>query len=1135
MDVKLSLDGDRLRYSAPQGTMSPALLKELADNKEEVCKFLNRAQEGMLSASASVRPVPRDGDLPLSFAQERMWLINQLAPASSAYNIATAIRLQGTINVSALEQALDEIVRRHEVLRTTFTVVDGRPAPVVQPPSGHALLIFDLRSLTEAGRKECCDKLAAQHAERLFDLSKGPLLLTTLLRPGDTDHMLLLTMHHIVSDGWSLAVFTRETLSLYAAFASGRPSSLPELPIQYADFAAWQRHWLEGGTLEKQLVYWKQQLGDQPPALELPTDRTRPAVQTDSGASESFSLSRALTSQLQAIGRRAGATFFMVLLAAFETLLYRYTGQTDISVGTPIANRNRAEIEGLIGFFVNTLVLRAKLNGDESFSELLRRVREITLGAYVHQDVPFEKLVEELQPERDTSRSPLLQVMLALQNLPREEVHLQGLLVSPLDLDNHTAKFDLTLDIDDSGPELRCLFAYNTDLFDAATIRRLSAHFVTLLESIVHSPEQRLAELPLLTKEEHHQLLFEWNDTAVPFPSDKAIDQLFQEQTARTPDAVALVFGAEQLTYAELNARANRLAHHLRGLGVGPEVLVGICVERSFEMVVALLGVLKAGGAFVPLDPALPAERLAFMLADTSAPVVLSQRSLVSRLPEMSSSLVLIDEEHAAVSSKSTENLRVVVSPHNLAYVTYTSGSTGRPKGVAITRRSVVAFIHWACTVFSPEQLAGTLASTSICFDLSIFELFVPLACGGTIILAENVLQLPDLPAARQVTLVNTVPTAMGELLHLDIPASVRTVNLAGEPLQNALVQQIYQQMNAAEVWNLYGPSEDTVYSTCTLVARGALHQPTIGRPIANTQVRLLDRNLQAVAIGVVGNLYLSGDGLARGYLARPALTAERFLPDPFGTVPGARMYTTGDTARYRADGAIEYLGRIDQQVKLRGFRIELGEIEAALNQFKSVREVVVVVRGVTEGEKQLVAYVVTEPGRQPTVSELLEQVRSKLPGYMVPSAFVFLKKMPLLPNGKINRRALPAPDGKRPNLQQAFAAPLTELERTIATVWQDVLRVESVSVHDNFFDLGGHSLLMIQVQEKLRKAFDRELPLVDLFQYSTVNSLAKHLSGNQGESTPHVSHAEKLGLGKDRLRQLRLSRQGLKVSGNHR
>jgi amino acid adenylation domain-containing protein len=1040
---------------------------------------------------------------PLSFAQERLWFLNQLQPDDTAYNMPTAVRLMGHLDVVALECSLNEIIRRHEALRTTFAVVDGNPKQIIAPTLELPLRVIDLQELSTADWEAAARRLASNEARTPFDLAQGPLVRTTLLRLNLEEHVLLVTMHHIIADGWSVSVFFRELSALYQSYASGKPSQLLELPIQYADFTVWQREWLQGEVSETQLAYWKRQLHDAPMVLELPADHPRPAMQSFRGATQSCILPITLAEKLTTLSRREGATLFMTLLAAFQTLLYRYTGQDDIIVGSPIAGRNQVETEELIGFFVNTLVLRTDLSGNPSFRELVGRVRELALEAYTHQDLPFEKLIEALQPSRDLSRSPLFQVMFVLQNAPMGKLELPGLTLTPLDIESVTAKFDLTLFMRETAQGLQATMEYSTDLFDATTITRMLGHFQTLLEGIVADPNRRLSELPFLTEAEVRQVLVEWNRTKADYPQDVCVHELFEAQVECTPDAVALVFEDQQLTYRELNCRANHLAHSLRTRGVGPEVPVGICMERSLEMVVGLLGILKAGGAYVPLDPAYPQERVAFMLADTQATVLLSQKRLAARLPAHRTQVVAVDAEWERMTQHDEENMTSGTTADNCAYVIYTSGSTGKPKGVAIEHQSVTTLLYWARDMFPSADLAGVLASTSICFDLSVFELFTPLSWGGTVILAKDALHLPTLPGAKDVTLLNTVPSAMAELLRMGgVPASVRTVNLAGEALQHNLVQQIYTQTATERVLNLYGPSEDTTYSTVALLGRGANGSPSIGRPIANTQVYLLDRHLQPVPIGVPGEIYLGGHGLARGYLHRPELTAEQFMPHPFSDEPGARLYKTGDLARYLPDGNLQFLGRVDHQVKLRGFRIEPGEIEAVLGQHPAVRQAVVLTREDTPGDTRLVAYVVPQQEPPPTSSALRSFLQQKLPGYMVPSAFVLVNALPLTPNGKLDRRALSAPEQTRSQPQDTCMAPQDALELQLTKIWEKVLGITPIGVRENFFELGGHSLLAVRLFAQIKKAFGRQLPLATLFQAPTVEQLAGMLR-QEGWSAP--------------------------------
>ncbi len=1089
LDVNLSAEGDRLRINAPAGVMSPEVQEELAARKTELLDFLKEASLGTRLLPPPIDRTPRDKELPLSFAQMRLWLLDRLSPETATYIIQECFRLKGEFNLAAFEQSLTDIVRRHEALRTCFLTVDGRPVQKIAPPEPFQICVVDLQGLPEAAQQEAA-RLALADARRPFDLSKAPLIRATLLKLAAEEQVLLLMMHHIVFDEWSFGVFERELSVLYKAFLRGQASPLPELPIQYADFAVWQREWLQGEVLQAQLDYWKEKLGGNLPVLELPMDRPRPGLLTHNGSIVTFLLSPDLAERLKTLSRLEGTTLFVTLLAAFKVLLLRYTGQEDLLVGTPIANRSRPEIEGLIGFFVNTLVMRSDLSGNPSFRELLKRVQETALGAYAHQDLPFEKLVQELNPERDLSRSQILQVLFSFLNTPTQPFELPGLEPIRIKSDNGTSKFDLSLYAIETPEGVSCTFEYNTDLFNADRIGRMVEHLQTLLEGIAAHPEQRLSELPLLPESEKHRLLVEYNDTATDFPRDMCIHQLFEEQVERTPNQVAVVFNDQQLTYRELNERANQLAHYLRGLGVGPEVLVGICMERSIEMVVGVLGILKAGGGYMPLDSRSPVSRLAIILEDAQVSLLLTQARLVGQLSAHGVQIVRVDADRNSIAVESRANPLEPSSPQNLAYVLYTSGSTGQPKGVAIEHRNTVAFIRWAQGVFPPEDLAGVLFSTSLCFDLSVFELFVTLSTGGCVIGAENALELNRLPAAEKVTLINTVPSAIAELVRQGgWPARLRTVNLAGEPLSNKLAQLVYGQSTVEHVYNLYGPTEDTTYSTWVRVEKGANQEPTIGRPISNCQAYILDRQIQPVPVGIAGELYLGGAGLARGYWKRPDLTAAQFVVNPFSSDPAARLYKTGDLARYRADGNIEFLGRVDRQVKIRGFRIELGEIENVLRGHSGVREAVVVVR--EEREKQLVAYVVAEGESGSMRAELLEYLKQKLPGYMVPATCIVLPELPLTPNGKVDHKALPLAELQRSELPSNYVAPRTEIEKTLARIWEDVLGAKDVGVHDDFFRLGGHSLRAVSLISEVERVFGMRFPLISLFIAPTIAQLS--------------------------------------------
>ncbi|WP_460203568.1 amino acid adenylation domain-containing protein [Scytonema sp. NUACC21] len=1095
-------------------------------------------------------PIKRDTHLPLSFAQARLWFLDQLEPGSAVYNIPAAVRLSGSLDVAALQQSFNEIVRRHETLHTTFMRVDGEPIVALAPVSSFKLTMVDLRELAPDEQSTEVSRLIALEAQRPFDLSNGPLLRATLLQLNQTEHVLLVVMHHIISDGWSMGVLIRELAALYEAYSREQPLTLPELPIQYADFAHWQRQWLSGEVLQAQLEYWKQQLAGAPPVLELPTDRPRPPVQTFRGASQSLALPEPLSQGLKALSQRYGVTLFMTLLAAFQTLLYRYTGQSDICVGSPIANRNRSETESLIGFFVNTLVLRTQVSGNASFSELLARVREVALNAYAHQDLPFEQLVEALQPERNLSHQPLFQVMFVLQNAPMPTLELPGLSLNPLSMDSTIAKFDLTLSMEDTDRGLVGWLEYNSDLFDASTINRMLAHFQTLLEGIVAHPEHRLANLPLLTPQNQHQLLVEWNDNRTDYPKQQCIHQLFEAEVERSPDKVAVVFEDQQLTYSELNRRANQLAYYLRSLGVGPEALVGICLERSLLMVVGLLGILKAGGAYVPLDPTLPIERLAFMLGDAQVPVLLTQQHLVAKLPIGKTEVVCLDAGWEANAYDSTthythqneENLTNDVQPNNLAYAMYTSGSTGIPKGIAVPHRGVVRLVKQTnYAELTAEEVFLQFAPIS--FDASTFEIWGCLLNGARLVVfparMPSLEELGRILQQYQVTTLWLTAGLFNQMVegYIEGLEQVRQLLAGGDVLSVSHVQTVLQKIKGCRLINGYGPTEGTTF-TCgypiTTADRVGISVP-IGRPLSNTQVYILDSHLQPLPIGVPGELYIGGDGLARGYLNQPGLTAKKFIPNPFSSDPGACLYKTGDLARYNSDSNIEFLGRLDHQVKLRGFRIDLPEIEVTLSHHPAVHEVVVTAREDAPGNKRLVAYVVPKQDREePTIAEMRRFLVEKLPDYMVPSAFVLLSTLPLTPNGKVDRKALPSPQqGVRPELTADYVAPQSELERTIAIVWQEVLQVEKVGIHDNFFDLGGHSLLVIQVHGKLRQALDWELSMVDIFQYPTISALANYYSQQQSER-PSFEHTQERAQGrKDLMKQQRQLRQKNRATNN--
>ena len=1072
--------------------------RDLSSKKMELLKSLLK-KEGIESThedTALTQPalqvVSRAQPLLLSFAQQRLWFLEQLDPGSVAYTIPLVLRLRGSLDLLAIQTSLRALIQRHEVLRTTFGSHEGHPIQQIIPDPPLDCSLLDLAHLSSEERRVRELAWLAAELEIPFDLERGPLLRVRLLRCGAQEHVLLLLFHHIIFDGWSMEVLLRELTPLYLAALSGEHASLPPLPVQYADYAAWQRSWLQGEVLQEQLAYWQQQLQGVPAFLDLPTDFPRPPLQTFRGHSLAFTLPPALHAGLERLSRQEGATLFMTLLAAWQVLLSRYTGQDDVVVGSPIANRSQAEIEGLIGFFVNTLALRTDLSGNPNFHEVLRRVREVALGAYSHQELPFERVVEAVQPPRDASRSPLFQVMFALEVVSSASLALPGLQMEPVEVEDQVAKFDLSLFMQ-AGPDgLQGVLEYNCDLFTAETIQRLIKHWTVLVQDIVAHPMCPIGHLALLSAREQH-MAKNWNTTEHDYKMSQCIHELFEAQVERTPDAVALCWEEEQLSYRHLNERANQLARQLQAWGVHAETPVGICLRRSPFLLISLLAVLKAGGAYLPLDPVYPAERLAFMVQDAQAPLVLTQRSLYERVPEMHTRTRCIEEEEAGWSALPTENLGNEGSAEQLAYIIYTSGSTGQPKGVMIAHRNTVAMLQWARECFSAQEMAGMLASTSVCFDVSVFELFAPLCSGGTVIMAEDILKLPSLANTAQVTMICAVPSVIAELVRSgELPATVQSVNFAGEALSQKLAQQTYESGLVEQVRNIYGPTEDTTYSTYALLERDATTAPPLGQPLPGGEVYLLDRALQPVPIGIVGEIFLAGVGLARGYWQRPDLTAERFIPHPFSEQAGARLYRTGDLGRRLANGTLEYLGRVDHQVKIRGIRIELGEITARLQSHPMIQECMVVAQKVRRDEKEVIAYLVGET--LPLSEELRAFLQEQLPGYMVPAYFVHLDAFPLLTNGKIDRSALPAPNSQRTEDMRNYIGPRDSIEAQLVSIWEEVLQRSQIGITDNFFEVGGHSLLAVTLINQVKKVFQRALPLAALFSNATIQSFAELL-----------------------------------------
>ncbi|WP_437681738.1 non-ribosomal peptide synthase/polyketide synthase [Sorangium sp. So ce131] len=1074
-------------------------------------------EQGGAGVAPPIGPRPGGGELPLTFAQERLWFLQALTPDGVHYNTPAAVRARGELSLEVLSRVLTEIVRRHEVLRTVFRERGGVPVQVVQEPRAVAVAIEEVAAGLGAEERESALRAwVERRASERFSLSEGPLLRASVLRLSPDEHVIFVGMHHIVTDGWSMGVLVREVGALYEAFVAGERSPLPELEVQYGDFAVWQRHWLQGEVLSRQVSFWKEQLSGVSP-LELPTSRPRPAQPSYRGAVHHQRLPRSLSRQVAALGRECNATVFMTLLAAFDVLLSRYARQEDVCVGTPIANRGHAGLEGLIGFFVNTLVMRADLSGNPSFREVVSRVRDRALAAYAHQDVPFEQVVEAVNVERDLGRHPLFQVMFTLQNAPEGELALRGLTLQGVEFETGTAKFDLTLSMMETDDGLAAGWEYSTDLFDAESVARMARHFETLLSAVVAEPGVRIGEVELRDEAERAQMAA-WSSTEVDLGAGRApvscLHELFEAQAARTPERVALVFEAERLTYAELNRRANQLAHHLRRHGVGPDTVVAVVAERSVELVVALYGVLKAGGAYLPIDPTYPSERIRVLLEDAASPVVLTQEKWRSGLPETSAHVVCLDADWAAVEPESGDDLRPVSGPDHLAYVIYTSGSTGRPKGVENSHRGIVNRLLWMLEDSGLGEQDAVLQKTPYTFDVSVWELFAPLLCGAQLVMAapeghRDPGYLADVIEAHAITTVHFVPSMLQAFLESVDSCqcrSLRRVICSGEALSRELEERFFRKLGdgegAPELQNLYGPTEAAVDVTSWRCRRGDSHGSVpIGRPIANTRIHLLDGQLRPVPVGVAGELYIGGVQVARGYLKRPALTAERFIPDPFSGTPGARLYRTGDLARFLPDGTILFLGRIDFQVKLRGFRIELGEVEAALLASAEVREAAVLLREDRPGDPRLVAYVVPRSGAEVDAEVLRRSLERSLPSYMVPGAFVALESLPLTTSGKLDRKALPAPELEAQ--ESGYEPPRTAVEETLVGIWAEVLGLGAgrVSVNADFFELGGHSLLATRVVSRIREAFAAPLPLRALFENTTVAALSTVVERAQREA----------------------------------
>ena len=1046
-----------------------------------------------------------EGPVPLSFPQDRLWFLNQFDADSSAYNVCRAVHIKGKLNRDALQKAVNDLVVRHEPLRTLFKWNDDSAVQEVLREFTLSVNTVDLTSLRGNQQEEEVWRLLRADSRRPFDLSSDLPVRASIIQCNEEEHWLLLVIHHIATDGWSMGILFKELSDLYESCSAGTPSPLVDLPVRYTDFARWQRECLREDVLEKDITYWKKCLAGASPVLAFPTDYPRPERQSLAGASEPIFFSESLTESLRVLSRRSGVSLFMTLLAALQVLLHRFTGETDICVGTAVANRPRVELEPLIGFFVNTLVLRTDLCGEPTFRELLERVREMALGAFAHQDLPFEKLIETLQPERSLKHSPLFQVMFILNNTASSSLRLPGASTQDFKIDNGTAKYDLTLSLSDAGSNLKGTLEYRTELFQPETIRRILGHYQVLLEAAVQNIDQSVSSLPILTEGERRRILIEWNDTKQEYPR-ACVHQIFEVQVGRMPDAVAVIDENASVTYAELNRRANQLAHHLMSLGVGSEALVGVCLERSVHAFVALLGILKAGAAYLPLDPSYPMDRLAFMLEDSGASVLLTQSELMARLPLSAANVVCIGRDSAAIARHSTENPVRAVGQENLLYVIYTSGSTGKPKGVMATHRATINRLNWMWTKYPFEMEETACQKTSLGFVDSVWEIFGALLKGvPTVVIRDEVVKDPrtlvETLAAARVTRIVLVPSLLEAMLEAVPNLSQQLARLkycvsSGEAISSNLANHFRKSLPECVLLNLYGSTEVAGDATCYEVMKDvSVSSVPVGRPIANTHIHILDRHLEPVPIGVPGELHVGGDGLARGYQNRPDVTSEKFIAIPFCQEAGTRFYKTGDLARYRPDGEIEFLGRQDDQVKIRGFRIELGEIEALLGKHPAVKTAAVVVREESPGDKRLVAYTTLRTVSAPTADELRSYLRAKLPDYMVPWKFEFLSSLPLTPSGKVDRRSLPAPENSSLFKTREYVAPRTNLERKLARIWAEVLKLDRVSIHDNFFDLGGYSLLAVKLIKAIEKDSVRKISLASLFRAPTVSELARLLS----------------------------------------
>src|SRR5579862_218832 len=1069
--------------------------------------LLEKLRHGQLAQStkqeSAILPRPAGDSAPLSFNQEQIWLHAQMASDSPLYNEAITLYRYGPLDVSVLQRCLLEIVRRHEIWRTTFHVVADEPVQVVHPaPQSFPLRVVSLQALAKSDRENEAVRLASEDVGGRFDLATGPLLRALLVTLDDQEHRLYMTFHHLVFDAVSAyQVFTPELETLYEAFADGKPSPLAEPRIQYADFACWQRQKTSDEAWAEDVAFWHEKLGSELPVCSWPNDRPRPPIESHKGAVQRFVFPEELSRRIRALSGEAGVSVYMTLMAALAAVLHRYTNETEFVLGTLTSGRTRTELEQMAGYFVNPLAIRLDVSGNPSFHDLLKRTRTAMLEGIAHERVPFLQVVKEVQQKHDPSRNPLFQIILSQQPVMNHIA--PGWEVVSEEISNGGSKLDLLIVIDDRGAAISGPITYNPDLFEAETIQRLVGHWNTLIEGAVTNPEQSVSDLPILNADEHKRIVVDWNNTETHYPHEnRCLQQLIEEQAGRTPDDIALTFDGHRLTYGELNQRANQLAWHLKKLEVGPDVLVGVMAERSLEMVVALVGVLKAGGAYVPIDPDYPADRVAFMLEDAGVPVLLTQARFSDRVPGHKGKTLCLDSEWERISREDTSNPAHETTPDNLAYMIYTSGSTGQPKGAMNTHRGICNRLLWMQEQYGLTGADTVLQKTPFSFDVSVWEFFWPLLLGARLVLAKpgghrDPAYLADLITEERITVLHFVPSMLA--IFLDEPkakrcGSLRHVICSGEALPFNLQEKFFHLM-PAQLHNLYGPTEAAVDVTYWACQRDSERNIVpIGRPVANTQIYILDRNLRPVPIGVAGELHIGGVQVGRGYRNRPELTNEKFIPDPFSQDPEARLYKTGDLCRWLAGGIVEYLGRMDFQVKIRGQRIELGEIEAALGRNEAVKQCVVLAREDSAGDKSLVAYFEPWAGSPPQAGALRQFLNQQLPDYMVPAAFLAVEKLPLSPNGKIDRKALPAPEKERTAIPNSYAPPRDPVEQVLVQLWAKVLRATTVGVHDNFFELGGHSLLAVRLVTEIEKVYGKRLPLATLLRAPTIAELAEIL-----------------------------------------